>query len=40
MATDPKNKMEDNDDDDIEQLQYKIILLGDGAVGMYFKAKI
>jgi hypothetical protein len=26
-------KRDDDDDEDVEQLQYKIILLGDGAVG-------
>ncbi len=26
----------DDEDDDVEQLQYKIIILGDGAVGTRF----
>lgn len=28
-----RSKLEDSEDEDMEQLQYKIILLGDGSVG-------
>ena len=27
------SKLEDSEDEDMEQLQYKVILLGDGSVG-------